>query len=1138
MSTLPATILIADPDGSRRQHRVTLLREAGYDTVTAATSAEILARVNAASRGSGGAAPAAVDLLLVEATLPDGDAVTLCDGIKKETPTAPAIILCGGPDTSSETEAEALERCADDFIRRPISDRELLARVQALLRLKAVEARLAEEEQRNRLLFETLPLGVSFHDAQGRILAANPALMAVLPSADEGIVASGPEEWLQFGPPIDPDGSPFTVDDFAVARALRTGEEVRGLVIGIRRDGARRWLRVDAIPLFRSDAERPHQVYTLVEDITEQRQAEEALAFQSQLLQSVRDAIVATDNEGRITYWGPGAAAMLGYDAGEIVGRSASLLVAPDWREQQAQGFHGALNSGRHEAEYLLRRADGSFVWASVAVSRVSNAAGETTGVVAVGRDISEQRRSQRQQEVVAAIAQALRSPLSEQEMGRLVLAFLQAPLELIGAALVTRAEGAPTLEVIAGRGLLSSLEGEAVEPTAELTQALAAAEKASTAEAGHPIAGLTSPFGHPDLPPEPAHSALVVPLQAAQATLGYLWLLGSRQAASAARSEGSEWLPQAAGDLLAAALQRQRLLRQLRTQARRLQWILDTMSEGLVLLDPRQRIVLANPAAAGYLSLLSPSSGPGARLDRLGGPEGLAVERLLREQPGIPAEVVIDGAEQRIFELNALPMSERAPAPARQLRPGGPFRKSAEQEAGWVLVIREITQRRQIEEQTRQQERLAALGQLAAGIAHDFNNVMASIMLYGEMIHHRAAKEGQDAKAADVIIRQARHGSELVGKILDFSRRSVLRRTELEVRPFFYELLELWRRTLPKNIVVSLDIEGDYTISADPTSIQQALMNLAINARDAMPGGGRLSVHVSDHIISRVEAAQGPALGAGEWLRISVSDTGHGIPEEILPYIFDPFFTTRGSGTTAEGGIGTGLGLAQVYGIVKQHNGHTTVASDDSGTTFTIYLPLLEKMEGEDVEPRRSPEPEASPPPGGSPPSETAPGAKDAAGPESARAPTGETATAASPGKQAAVGGERAADSAGAESAAGAILVVDDEAPVREAVVEILRAAGYHVVGAASAQEALAALEEGAVPDLVLTDMVMPGMSGAMFVRRLRHTHPELPVLVMSGYPRNAGGPLREMEVGWLKKPFDLDELLENIEALLAERG
>ena len=394
------------------------------------------------------------------------------------------------------------------------------------------------------------------------------------------------------------------------------------------------------------------------------------------------------------------------------------------------------------------------------------------------------------------------------------------------------------------------------------------------------------------------------------------------------------------------------------------------------------------------------------------------------------------------------------------------------------LTIARDITEREQIEQQLRQQERLAAVGRLAGGIAHDFNNLLTTIILYAQMPLNKADLSPDVARALKVIRGESQKAAELIQQILDFSRRAMMESQPVDLKPFIKEISHMLKRTLPETIDLSLDLESaDSTIvEADPTRIQQALMNLILNARDAMPQGGEVRLELARHTFeARTPVAD---MEPGSWVRLTVADTGTGIPEEALDRLFEPFYTTK------EEGKGTGLGLPQVYGIIKQHGGHIDIETEvGAGSAFHLYLP---EHHGDQVE---------------------------AIPLEKESLPQGH--------------GER-------------LLIVEDEAGVRQAIEEILTPLGYQIETANHGKAALAAYYDADGNfDLVITDLVMPEMDGVTLIENLREIAPPIRTMAITGY---AGAEdlakLRDTQI-WdavIQKPFEARTLAEQVRAVLGE--
>ena len=404
--------------------------------------------------------------------------------------------------------------------------------------------------------------------------------------------------------------------------------------------------------------------------------------------------------------------------------------------------------------------------------------------------------------------------------------------------------------------------------------------------------------------------------------------------------------------------------------------------------------------------------------------------------------------------------------------------------------VIRDITERLQaqaeqirlradaerIRAEARRQrtQRLESLGQLAGGIAHDFNNLVAVILNYAAFIAEDATERGLDGIAADAeqIVRAGQRGADLTHQLLAFARREVVRPRVLDVNQVVRDVEQLLRRSIGEHITLVTGLEGHLPpVLADRGQLEQVLVNLAVNARDAMPGGGLLTVDTTVQRVDEHAAQARPNLRAELYVQLRVSDTGTGMPKDVIEHAFEPFFTTKPSGE------GTGLGLATVYGIVTQAGGDVSIYSERGmGTTINVLLPATEQRSPEDASPATTTVSEAR----------------------------GET-----------------------------ILVVEDEAALRMVVCRMLTSAGYQVLDAETGAAALAISERHSGPiDLLLTDVVMPQMLGKELAGRLVVSRPGTPVLYMSGYARPvlASHGTLDSDVVLLEKPFTRTDLLRTV--------
>ena len=388
--------------------------------------------------------------------------------------------------------------------------------------------------------------------------------------------------------------------------------------------------------------------------------------------------------------------------------------------------------------------------------------------------------------------------------------------------------------------------------------------------------------------------------------------------------------------------------------------------------------------------------------------------------------------------------------------------------------IARDITERKQLEERLRQAQKMEAIGELASGVAHDFNNLLTAILGYTDLLRS-AARPGELAyEAAEVIQKAGERAQQLATRLLGFARRGKAQDAPVDLHALLREVCELLQRTLPKNISLLERYDAERAVTrGDPGQLHQVLLNLALNARDAMPEGGVLMLRTETVNIEPESFRELGTSGPGPHLKVSVADTGVGIAPEHLPHLFKPFFTTK----HAAGG--TGMGLAMVYGIVKNHGGAVRVSSrPGQGSVFEVYLPLADE-------------------------------APAVAAPANQRTGRGE----------------------------GTILVVDDEAVVARTTARLLESLGYRAIFADDPGQALSMLrQDPELFELVILDMVMPGVSGPQCLAAMWEIRPDLPVLVTSGYP-GEGAIARIQEAGaagFLPKPYTLAQLAEAVRRAL----
>jgi PAS domain S-box-containing protein len=393
-----------------------------------------------------------------------------------------------------------------------------------------------------------------------------------------------------------------------------------------------------------------------------------------------------------------------------------------------------------------------------------------------------------------------------------------------------------------------------------------------------------------------------------------------------------------------------------------------------------------------------------------------------------------------------------------------------------WLSTLMDITERRQLEEQLRQAQKMEAVGRLAGGVAHDFNNLLTAITGYTDMVREDLDPGDPHRADLDEVRGAADRAAALTRQLLAFSRRQVLQPQVLDLNEVVRGLEKLLRRIIGEDVILDARLTPDLPgVRADPGQIEQVIVNLAVNSRDAMPGGGRLTIETSQVSLDQEYADSHPGVRPGRYVLVAVTDTGQGMDQETQLHAFEPFFTTKTSGK------GTGLGLATVYGIVRQSEGHVAAYSEVGvGTTMKVYLPEVE-------------------------------GAAESLAPHVTETP--------------------------APSGAETVLLVEDEEGVAKLARKVLERQGYTVLRARDGAEAVALGQaHPGLIDLLVTDVVMPGMGGPEAADLLRRLRPALRILFMSGYADQAvtGHRILDPSVPYLQKPFTPEALARKVRDVL----
>jgi GAF domain-containing protein/signal transduction histidine kinase/ActR/RegA family two-component response regulator len=529
-----------------------------------------------------------------------------------------------------------------------------------------------------------------------------------------------------------------------------------------------------------------------------------------------------------------------------------------------------------------------------------------------------------------------------------------------------------------------------------------------------------------------------------------FCWLLAARAQDQSFTIEQQRLLITFANQAKSAL---QHLFAVLSAQQKHLESLVEHVPVGILLFDGDLNLLVANTLGRELLAVFENTPGQSKPLRFA----NLALEELIQHhQDSIPFEVSLEGIPRRVFWMQTRQVGDEKPQ--------------------WVLTIREITQERENQVRIQGQDRLATVGQLAAGIAHDFNNIMAAILVYTDLLEHDPNIQYISRERLRVIEQQVQRAASLIRQILDFSRRSIMEQSNLDLLPFVKELDKLLARVLPETIRLELTYTpGNYWVHADPTRLQQVFLNLAVNARDAMPDGGVLHFGLEHWTLNPEDTSPLPSMPPGDWARIIVTDNGVGIPHEIQPRIFEPFFTTKPVGQ------GTGLGLAQVYGIIKNHDGYIDVSSQPGkGTTFSIYLPALK------VTP-----------------------------------PTPQTSE----------------DDARIRGSGEPVLLVEDNGATLQALTTMLEAQNYRVITAGNGLEALQQFEQSREAiAFIVSDIVMPEMSGTSLYEEVKKRQPSIKMLFITGHPLDPKSQaiLEAGSVHWLRKPFSVREFNLALKSLL----
>ena len=919
---------------------------------------------------------------------------------------------------------------------------------------------LRQSEARLRLFIEHAPAALAMFDRELRYLAASRRWRSDFRLGDADLTGL-----------YHYDVSPDVRDDWKlVHRRGLAGEVVRAEEDRfVRPDGSVQWLRWEVHP-WHDGSGAVAGILILSEDITDRKLAALALAESEShyraLAETTFDWIWEVDREGRYTFASPRVTELLGYLPEEVLGRTPFDLMpaAEAARVREQFGAKAARQEPFAALENVNRHRDGRLVVLETSGVPFFGPGGEFRGYRGMDRDITARKQAERRQAMQVAVSRVLAEADSLAAAAGQVLAAIGGSAGWqIGAFWQVDRERAEmrcvevwcapgfaaerlvqeSRRLVFGRGV--GLPGRVWEAASPLMFPEVVADSSFLRRAGAVEAGLRAAVG--------------MPIVAGDEVLGVVELMGS---------EMHEPEPG--------------LLEMFETIGRQLgQFVERRRAEEAV-----KRFVSGSPAVI-YALRVEPEglkiAWHGGNLESI---SGWSAEQV-RDADWWTANLHPDDRD-RVLAAHALPYEiDHQILEFRFRRPDGSYlwvrdeKRLLRDAAGGPTEIvgswTDVTQRIQLEEQLRTAQRLEAIGRLAGGVAHDFNNLLTVISGNGELLARALAPEASEQMLVGEIRDAGERAASLTRQLLAFSRSQVLAPQVLELNGAVARIEGMLRRLIGEDIELACALAPEAGfVRVDPGQLEQVIVNLAVNARDAMPRGGRLTLETHAGELDAARCLEHPGMAPGRYARLAVRDTGAGMSPEVRQRIFEPFFTTKPAGA------GTGLGLATVHGIVAQSGGRIEVESEPGrGTCFTILLPSVD-----------------------------------------APAPAAEQRPAPAPAR-------------GRET----ILLVEDEEGVRRIARIALESRGYRVLGAANGRAAVAVADQhGDEIDLLVTDLVMPGMSGRELADELRARRPELKVLFISGYVEDAlarHGIVEEV-VAFLHKPFSLAELAGKVREVLDE--
>lgn len=909
----------------------------------------------------------------------------------------------------------------------------------------------------SQALLKNNPLGIVILDLNGRIHACNPAFETLFAYEFREIRGINVDSLLT-APEHLGEAERLT------QRSAR-GEIVRAICRRRRRDGNMIDVQMIGVPF--EVAGKRFGSFAMFEDISERVRAEEARAQAEEkfrgLFENAVEGIFLTTVDGHYLRVNPALARMCGYTSPDemILGVTnvAESYAVPGQREEFKKLIEerGGIIEG---LEYQLLRRDGKRVWVSENAHVVRDSSGATVGYEGTVQDISERKRSELERQATTEIIHSVNITDNLDDLLRMIHGALRKVVHAENCFvalyesstgmfhfpfLVDQHDPLPPPPQKAGRSCTAFVyrTGRAMLIPQRLFDKLAEE-------------------GEVELVGTPSPSWLGVPLRTPAATIGVL-VVQHYEDDNAYTERDLEFLSSVGGQI-AFAIERKRAETRLREGEARLRVLVEQLPAVLWTVD--RNLVFTSCVGAGLARLgLKPNEFVGKSLLEYFETENQTFLPIAAHRRAIAGEPVTfhvdwkDGAYACHVE---------------------PFHDGKGEVLGAICMSLDVTDRKQLEEQLRHSQKMEAVGRLAGGIAHDFNNLLMVIQGYADLLAERLPSNDSLRRNAEQIQAAAQRASSLTRQLLAFSRKQMLAPSVISIQSVVNDMEKILRRLIGEDIQLETRSTEDlWLVKADRSQIEQVIMNLAVNARDAMTHGGRLMIETANVELNDSLSQHAVVMSPGKYVMLAVTDNGCGMDTQTQAHLFEPFFTTK------EKGKGTGLGLATVYGIVKQSGGYIWVYSEPGrGTTFKVYLPRIEQ----EVANARAIE--------------------DASGAKLDR---------------------RANET---------VLLVEDEEGVRQLTREFLETSGYTVIQAADGHTALelARMHQGPIHILV-TDIVMPGISGRELAERVTRIREEIKILYMSGYTDQSLVQHGTLELGsvLLQKPFTMGVLAAKLREILA---